>query len=261
MADDPDITDNVTLAVINLPNGANFPIPPPNNPVNSMLTWTPTGADVGVHVINFTATDTQGASVFTSITINVLVNTPTVTRTPAPKPSRTPTLPPPPPTSTPTLPPPPPTGTVCPQQSPTRVATPAFTPAPGCSVNPGSRLRATIIDHPTTTDAIFTNRSNTCSYPIGLAIYRKLDNNINHQELYDYQLAVIPPNSTLTLTVNNPTCAYQADAFWGDILYSFAGGQRYGARRLDDTDGNGHNWCVPQCRTTGTGRTKLPSDR
>jgi hypothetical protein len=130
------------------------------------------------------------------------------------------------------------------------VATPAFTPAPGCAATPGPQvLSAVITDHPTTTDARFTNRSHTCSYPIGLAVYRKLDANIEHQELYDYQLAVIPPNSTLTLTINNPPCAYQADAFYGPLIESFAGGVRYGARRLDDTDGHGAAYCPRLCPT------------
>ena len=121
---------------------------------------------------------------------------------------------------------------------------PAFTPAPGCSDTPAGRtLRAVITNHPTTTDAQFTNRSSTCSYRIGLASYSKFDSNINHQELYDYRLAVIPPNSTLTLTVNNPTCSYQADAFYGDLIESFAGGVRYGPRLLTDTDGVNPTLC------------------
>jgi hypothetical protein len=136
----------------------------------------------------------------------------------------------------------------CVVQTPTRIPTPGFTPAPGCTDRPRSGdLRAVITDHPNTTYATFTNRSLTCSYRIGLAIYKKYDANLDHQELYDYRLAVIPPNSMLLLTVANPTCAYQADAFWGDILYSFAGGQRYGPRRLDDSDGLGTNYCKPVC--------------
>ena len=108
-------------------------------------------------------------------------------------------------------------------------------------------LRAVITDHAGTTEALFTNTSATCSFPIGLASYRRFDGNIDNQELYDYRLAIIPPNSTLVLTVNNPPCAYQADAFYGDLLYSFAGGVRYGERLLDDTKGNGNNYCTTQC--------------
>jgi hypothetical protein len=133
---------------------------------------------------------------------------------------------------------------------PTRQATPAFTPAQGCSSTPSSGvLSAVITDHPNTTDALFTNHSNTCSYPIGLAVYKKVDGNIDHQILYDYTLAVIPPHSTMLLTVNNPSCAYQGDAFYGSLIESFAGGQRYGTRRLDDTDGNGTNYCSTACPT------------
>jgi hypothetical protein len=132
--------------------------------------------------------------------------------------------------------------------TPVVVVTPAFTPGPGCSaVPPPGVLTAVITDHPNTTEALFVNHSSTCSYPIGLAIYQRVDNNIDHQILYDYALAVIPPNSSLTLTVNNPPCAYQADAFYGNLIVSFAGGVRYNERRLDDTMGNGHNFCVPVC--------------
>ena len=286
-AEDVDVSDQVSLAVINLPSGATFPLPAPNNPVSSLLSWTPTFADLGPHVINFIATDSPGgAQDFTSIVINVVgstptptsthtptrtptgtrtpeppSNTPTVTRTATasptppppkpsstrtpPKPSSTPTLPPPPPTVTATLPPPPPTVT-CVPQTPTRIPTPPYTPAPGCSPNPGSRLDADITLLAGSSDATFNNRSSTCSYRIGLAVYRKVDNNIDHQELYDYRLAVIPPNSSLTLTVNNPPCAFQVDAFYGDILYSL-NGQRYGSRLLDDRHGNGNNWCPPVC--------------
>jgi hypothetical protein len=130
-----------------------------------------------------------------------------------------------------------------------------LTPRPGV-------LEAVITDHPTTTEALFTNHSNTCSYPIGLAIYRKVDNNIDHQILYDYSLAVIPPHSTMVLTVNNPPCAYQADAFYGDLIISFAGGVRYGDRRLDDTDG-GHGFCSTVCPTpsaTATGTVVPPKE-
>jgi hypothetical protein len=111
-------------------------------------------------------------------------------------------------------------------------------------------LTAVITDYSTTTSALFTNHSMTCSYRIGLAIYRAFSVSISTQQLYDYELAVIPPNSSLTLTVNNPPCRYQADAFYGDLIVSFAGGLRYNERRLDDTLGNKLQYCVPACRTT-----------
>jgi len=124
----------------------------------------------------------------------------------------------------------------CGTGTPTRVATPIFTPGTGCSAIPHSGdLDATISTSGGTTQVVIINRSNTCSYPVGLATYRMFDNNIDHQELYDYEQAVIAPNTTLTLAVDNPPCAYQADAFYGDILYSFAGGVRYSERLLDDT--------------------------
>jgi hypothetical protein len=253
-ARDEDPGDIVTLNVIGLPSGATFPIPPPAPVVDGVFDWTPTGAQAGSYVLNFTATDQSSASAFTSVRINVVANTPTPTNTvlpsrtptntPVVKPSFTPTLPPPPPSATAT---PMPTNTpVCASGTPMPIVTPAFTPGPGCSATPHhGDLDATIIQHTNTTEAIIINRSRTCSYVIGLATYRKFDENIDHQELYDYELAVIPPNSTLTLTASNPSCAYQADAFYGNLITSFAGGVRYGSRLLDDIHGNGTNYCNP----------------
>ena len=135
----------------------------------------------------------------------------------------------------------------CPAKTPTRVPTPAFTPKSGCSATPASGdLSGVITDGSNPTVATVTNNSG-CSYPIGLAIYRKFDENIDNQQLYDYQLTVIPPHTTLTLTVSNPSCPYQTDVFYGAINYSFAGGVRYGTRLLDAYHGNGTNYCTLQC--------------
>ncbi len=148
----------------------------------------------------------------------------------------------------------------CVPETPVPIVTPAFTPGPGCSSTPPPGvITALITDHPTTTTAVFHNYSTTCSYPVGLASYRRLDNHINNQLLYDYALAVIPPNSTLTLTVNNPTCAYQADAFYGALIVSFAGGDRYGDRLLDDTSGNGNHFCTVTCPQPSPTATARPS--
>src|SRR6185295_13257668 len=96
----------------------------------------------------------------------------------------------------------------CVPGNPIPVVTPAFTPGAGCSSTPGNGvLEATITTNGNTSQVVFINHSNTCSYPVGLATYRRVDNNIDHQELYDYALAVIPPHSSLTLVVDNPPCA------------------------------------------------------
>jgi len=137
--------------------------------------------------------------------------------------------------------------------TPTRVPTPAFTPGPGCPATPSNgTLRAAITEQDATTTAVFTNRSRTCSYPIGLATYRAPDGTIDHQQLFDYRLAVIPPNSTLTLTVQNPSCAFQSDAFYGPLLESFAGGVRYDQRRLADDAGHAGVPCAACVTATPT---------
>jgi hypothetical protein len=173
---------------------------------------------------------------------------PTLTSTPVP-PTRTFTVVPPTLTSTPV----PPTRTPTPTPTsvpptPLHVVTPAFTPAPGCSETlTADVLTAVITDHPSTTSALFMNTSNTCSYRIGLAVYRAFSTQINTQLLYDYELAVIPPHSSLTLEVNNPSCRYQGDAFYGPLIVSFASGDRYGGRLLDDTLGKPYNFCPKPC--------------
>ena len=155
----------------------------------------------------------------------------------------------------------PPSGQTPPRREPIPpVIHPTETPAPGCEERPRhGDLRAVITDSPATTSARFTNRSDTCSYRIGLAVYMRFDNNIDNQELYDYALAVIAPNSTLDLSVSNPPCAYQGDAFWGDLITSFRGGVRYGERRLADTDGVNTELCVRQTPTaTPVALTETP---
>jgi hypothetical protein len=162
----------------------------------------------------------------------VPTNTRTATRTPTNTPVRTAT----------------PTVTVCPG-TPTRIPTPAFTPEPGCGNPDPDDLGAEIATVGNTSVAEFINYSDTCSFPIGLAVYKRFNSSIDDQELYNYTLAVIPPNSTLTLTVVNPPCAYQADAFWGPVLFSMRG-QRYGPRLLDDVVRTNGGYCIPGCGTS-----------
>ncbi len=193
----------------------------------------------------------------TNTPTNTHINTPTRTVTVVPS-TRTRTATPVPSTGTPTNTPTP--QETCPAGTPTRIATPAFTPRPGCSdTPPDGVLVAAITDHGTTTEANFRNTSTTCSYRIGLATYKKFDENVDNQELFDYRLAIIPPNSTLTLVVNNPVCAYQGDAFYGDLITSFAGGVRYGMRLLDDNFGHNGNYCTLHCIAPSTPtRTATP---
>src|ERR1043165_6085002 len=72
-------------------------------------------------------------------------------------------------------------------------------------------------------------------------------------------MTITPKHSTLVLTENTPPCAYQGDAFWGDLIESFAGGQRYGERRLDDTSGTRHDFCPRLCPTPGATATVPPA--
>lgn len=74
---DADAGDSVSLNVIGLPVGATMTpgLPVGGNPVSSTFDWTPTVANVGPHVIIFTATDNTLRQVQCSFIVDVKVDT------------------------------------------------------------------------------------------------------------------------------------------------------------------------------------------
>ena len=88
------------------------------------------------------------------------------------------------------------------------------------------------------------NTSATCSYDVGMASYRKFDNDIDNQEIFDWTERVIGPQQTINLEVDLPGCATQIDVFYGQVLMSL-NGKRYGTRLLSARHINGSNWCTP----------------
>ncbi|MEX1026534.1 MAG: carboxypeptidase-like regulatory domain-containing protein [Candidatus Paceibacterota bacterium] len=78
-----------------------------------------------------------------------------------------------------------------------------------------------------THSATFTNTSDTCEYEIGLAVYKKIDEVVDNQILFEDNKTTIAANDTASLSVSVPDCAYQIDAFHGSVL-SHLKGQRYG---------------------------------
>lgn len=64
---------NVTINHLGIPTGASFSLPPPGNPAEGTLTWTPRASQVGGHLILFTAEDTRGyAAPVCSVTVVVV---------------------------------------------------------------------------------------------------------------------------------------------------------------------------------------------
>jgi uncharacterized repeat protein (TIGR01451 family) len=73
-ASDADMpAQTVTLNAAGLPAGAtmNPPLPTAGNPVSSIFSWTPTGAQTGSHVVTFSAVDDTGLQALCSLTIQV----------------------------------------------------------------------------------------------------------------------------------------------------------------------------------------------
>jgi hypothetical protein len=89
-----------------------------------------------------------------------------------------------------------------------------------------------------------TNASTDCSYEVGMASYRKMDNIIDNQIIYNWtQPTFIKPGETITLSVALPDCAAQVDLFRGSVLLSL-NGQRYGSRLLAGRMIGGTNYCT-----------------
>lgn len=70
---DNDTGDSVTLDAVTLPAGASMTpaLPAVGNPISSLLGWTPTNADVGLHAVEFNALDSGGLDVACSFVISV----------------------------------------------------------------------------------------------------------------------------------------------------------------------------------------------
>jgi hypothetical protein len=92
--------------------------------------------------------------------------------------------------------------------------------------------------------ATITNNSATCSYKVGLAVYKKFDENISNQKLHASDSnKTLGPKKSMTLRVNLPSCAYQIDLFYGHLIVNLAN-ERYGDRLVDFEHGGGNNYCV-----------------
>ncbi|MBD3249056.1 hypothetical protein GF336_03350 [Candidatus Woesearchaeota archaeon] len=98
-------------------------------------------------------------------------------------------------------------------------------------------------------NAYLTNDA-THDYDVGLAVYKKLDEIIDNQELFDSEKGVVDSGSTLNLSVNLPDCNYQIDLFCGDILESLdcetADPCRYGSSKIDWFHNNSQGYCTPE---------------
>ena len=95
------------------------------------------------------------------------------------------------------------------------------------------------------------------SFPVGLAVYKKFDNIIDNQEIFDFDTGVVAADGLTDLKVDLPNCAYQIDLFCGDVLLSL-NGTRYGDRKLDFKHVGGDNFCthdhqVPEFTAIGGG--------
>ncbi|MES2436694.1 MAG: SpaA isopeptide-forming pilin-related protein [Patescibacteria group bacterium] len=104
--------------------------------------------------------------------------------------------------------------------------------ATGCTSNPEADLTGTIQGNKVT----ITNKSATCSYKVGLASYKVFSSTFSDQKLFDSASATIAPKATITLTVDLPSCAYQLDAFYGDVITNLSNENMYRTRLLDYVD-------------------------
>ncbi len=88
-----------------------------------------------------------------------------------------------------------------------------------------------------------TNLSASCTYEVGIASYRKFNENIGEQELFDYSTVTVGPGETVQLAVTLPDCATQIDLFYGAVITDFSTGERYNERLLDVRHLGGTDYC------------------
>ncbi|HEY0735145.1 MAG TPA: hypothetical protein VGD69_09595, partial [Herpetosiphonaceae bacterium] len=84
-----------------------------------------------------------------------------------------------------------------------------------------------------------------------MASYRKFDEVIDNQQIFDWATAKVQPGQTIYLQVQLPDCATQVDLFYGPVLMSL-NGQRYGTRLLEARHLGGTNYCAKTPTATPT---------
>lgn len=80
-----------------------------------------------------------------------------------------------------------------------------------------------------------TNLSADCAVEVGFAVYLKIDEIDDHQQLFADQAARLDPGATAVLQLELPGCTVQTDIFIGPRLRSLDG-SRYGPRLLFSQD-------------------------
>lgn len=118
-----------------------------------------------------------------------------------------------------------------------------------CEYWPSQHLIATLNSD---TQATVKNLNAHCTYKVGFASYKKFNENIEQQELYNYTYKTVGPNQTVTLSITVPSCTAQIDVFEGDVITSFANGVRYANtgtangedRLLRGKNINSNNYCT-----------------
>lgn len=131
-----------------------------------------------------------------------------------------------------------------------------------CIGNLRRDLSGTLYDPVSNTiSGTITNTSaQRCEYQIGIASYRKFDEIIDNQELFDFDnpTVVLGPWESYTLTVDLPNCAVQVDLFYGPYLPSL-NGVRYGSRLLHWVHLGGQNYCVRDVIPRGERLIPIPA--
>lgn len=174
-------------------------------------------------------------------------------------------------------------------------------PPPVCTPqdrDPKAHLTGTIVVQGDMLVGTITNSSPLCEYEVGMAAYQKADNNLTNQILFSWdpgaidpnsflggsgqptypaQSKVVPPNSTITLAVQMPSCATQVDLFFDANHLSVYGmtnldsvplvlpafntglygphGQKYDMRLILALHFGDNNFCVPAAPDPNGGTT------
>jgi len=86
------------------------------------------------------------------------------------------------------------------------------------------------------------NKSDYCKYQVGIASYKRFDNVVANEELFDWKTQWILPNQETYISVTLPNCAAHVYMFYGDLIVDMPS-QGYGDRLLRKWKVNGNNYC------------------
>lgn len=90
------------------------------------------------------------------------------------------------------------------------------------------QVQQLVVNTSNNTAQVTLKNNGTCSVKVGLASYRKYDEILSNQTIYDWvNSTTLAPGQQIQMTISLPSCAAQVDVFWGDVISDYSTGAMY----------------------------------